>query len=104
MITTRGINIVRTETVVKEINGKEQKITTTKVYPCKVNAAVTSNHPMVRGEEAAVRSFVAKQEAERLKAEKEKEKKAKTEKAKKAESQKAVAASKKLAKHKKTNK
>lgn len=101
MITTRGINIVRTETVVKEINGKEQKITTTKVYPCKVNAAVTSNHPMVRGEEAAVRSFVAKQEAERLKAEKEKEKKAKTEKTEK--SQKAAAASKKLAKHKKTN-
>lgn len=103
MITTRGINIVRTETVMKEINGKEQKITTTKVYPCRVNAAVTSDHPMVRGEEAAVRSFVAKQEAERLKAEKAKEKE-KSEKAKKAESQKAVAASKKLAKHKKTNK
>ena len=104
MITTRGINIVRTETVMKEINGKEQKITTTKVYPCRVNAAVTSDHPMVRGEEAAVRSFVAKQEAERLKAEKAKEKEKEKKSEKPTQSQKAVAASKKLAKHKKTNK
>lgn len=101
MITfTRGINIVRTEKVQKEIDGKTKEIISTKIYPCKVNAAVPSNHHMVYNEETAVLNFVSRQEAERKK----EEKKAKSNTKSTKSSQKNVAAAKKLAKHKKNTK